>query len=278
MLGAVGVGAVGGAVFLPSLKSRLGADAVVAAGTAGTALVLVVFALLKRQDAAVVAGMLAGASWIAVLSTLNVSAQVALPDWVRARGLSIFIAVFFGAMTLGSLLWGQLASAFGISATLLVAAAGAVLGAVVSWPAKLLQGAALDLSPSSHWPEPLVGAAVDHDRGPVLVTVEYRVEPATAAAFVAAMGELAAERRRGGAYAWGLFEDVAEPGRYIEYFTEESWVAHLRHHTRISAADRAIQDGVRALHRGPAEPRVTHYLAPDPGRASATLAGDGELQ
>jgi MFS family permease len=279
MLGALGLGAVGGALFLPKLKKWLGADALVATGTAGTALVLIVFALVKRPEAATFASLVAGASWIAVLSSLNVSAQVALPDWVRARGLSIFITIFFGAMTLGSMTWGQAASMLGIPTTLLIAAGGAMLGAALSWQSKLQQGADLDFSPSSHWPQPLVAGDIEPDRGPVMVTVEYRIDPATAPDFIAAMDEFKAERRRDGAYAWGLFEDVAKPGRYLEYFTEESWLAHLHHHERVAEADRAIQDQVRAFHRGEGDPVVTHFLAPDPDGAPAQVPLDeGELQ
>lgn len=264
MLGAVGLGAVGGALILPKLKARLGADSLVAAGTVGTALVLIVFALIKHPEAATLASLVAGASWIAVLSSLNVAAQVALPDWVRARGLSIFITVFFGAMTLGSILWGQVASMIGISMTLLIAAAGAIIGAVLSWPAKLQLGSELDLSPSSHWPEPIVSGEIEPDRGPVLVTVEYRIEPKSSATFISIMDELKNERRRNGAYSWGLFEDVEQPGRYLEYFTEDSWLAHLRHHERVAKADRDIQERVLALHVGEIAPVVTHFLAPEP--------------
>lgn len=267
MLGSVGIGAVAGALLLPKLKAHLNADQLVACGTVGTALVLVVFAFLRRPDAAVAASLIAGASWVAVLSSLNVSAQTALPNWVRARGLSIFITVFFGAMTLGSMIWGQTASMIGVPMTLLIAAGCAVLGAVISWPAKLQQGADFDFSPSSHWPAPLVAGDLEPDRGPVMVTVEYRIDPDRTVAFVETMQSLKAERRRDGAYAWGLFEDVAVPGRYLEYFTEESWLTHLHHHARVTNSDRRLQDAVRAFHFGPGEPQVTHYLAPDPDAA-----------
>ncbi|TQV78031.1 MFS transporter [Exilibacterium tricleocarpae] len=273
MLGAIGVGAVSGALSLPPLKQRLGADALVAAGTAGTALALVIFALLKHPEAAILACLIAGASWIAVLSSLNVSAQVALPDWVRARGLSVFITVFFGSMTFGSLVWGQVASLLGIPAALLIAAVAAVVGAALSWPFKLQQGLDLDLSPSSHWPEPIVAGDIQPDRGPVMVTVDYRIDPVRATAFIEAMNGLKAARLRNGAYAWGLFEDVAEPGRYLEYFIEASWLAHLRHHARVTEADRVIQDKVRAFQREAGEPLVTHFLAPDPAAVATTRLG-----
>lgn len=264
MLGAVGLGAVGGAVFLPKLKKRLGADALVAVGTAGTTLVLIVFALVREPAAVIAVSLIAGAAWIAVLSSLNVSAQVALPDWVRARGLSVFITVFFGSMTLGSMIWGQLASILGIPTALLIAAGGAIACAALSWPFKLQQGIGLNLSPSMHWPTPMIAADVPHDRGPVMILVEYQINPTDASPFLDLMHDLKAARRRDGAYAWSIFEDVALPGRYIEYFIEESWVAHLRHHERVTETDHAIQKAIQSLHIGEGGPRVTHYLAPNP--------------
>lgn len=262
MLGALGVGAVVGALILPRLKQRLGADAMVALGTGGTALVLTVLALVPLPAAAVGASFLAGVSWIAVLSSLNVSAQVALPDWVRARGLSVFITVFFGAMTLGSVIWGQTAALLGIPAALLIAAGGALGAAMLVRPFKLQQGAGLDHTPSSHWPAPVVAREIAPDSGPVMVTVDYRIAAEHRAAFLAAMRDLEAARRRDGAVAWGLYEDAAQPGRFLETFLEESWLAHLRHHERVSEADRALQARVRALHSGPGAPEVTHFTSP----------------
>jgi hypothetical protein len=208
--------------------------------------------------------MLAGASWIAILSNLNVSAQVALPEWVRARGLSVFITVFFGSMTLGSLIWGQMAGLFGIPAALITAAAGAVLGIVVTRPFKLQQGADLDLAPSMHWPAPMTAETVEPDRGPVMVTIEYRIDPKDGAAFLKALQTLADARRRDGAFAWGIFEDVAIPGRYLEYFMEDSWLEHLRHHERVTGSDRIAQELVHTYHQGDDTPRVSHFLAPAP--------------
>jgi MFS family permease len=280
LMGAVGAGAVAGAVLLPRLRARLGADQLVAGGTALLALVLGTFAALPGVGLALLASGLAGAAWIAVLSSLNVSAQLALPAWVRARGLAVFLTVFFGAMSLGSLLWGQLAGLYGIPAALLLAAAGALVMIPLTWPQKLQQGAALDLAPSAHWPAPIVAQEeVAGERGPVMVTVEYRVEASQAAAFVAAMNEVAAERRRDGAYAWGLFEDAAAPGRWLEYFLVESWLEHLRQHERVTKADADLQARARAFHQGDAPPAVAHWLAPervkqaDRSRRSPTTRG-----
>ncbi len=126
---------------------------------------------------ALAASIIAGVSWIAVLASLNVSAQVALPEWVRGRGLAIFVTVFFGAMTLGSAIWGQVAGMLGLPTAHFMAAAGALVAIPLTWRWKLQTGAGIDLTPSMHWPAPVVSHEIEHDRGPVLVTVEYRIDP-----------------------------------------------------------------------------------------------------
>lgn len=262
LLGCVGAGAVSGAMLLPRLNVLLGPDRLVAAGTLGTAATLVVFALVRDGYIVAAISLLAGASWIAVLSSLNLSAQTALPDWVRARGLSVFVTVFFGSMSLGSLVWGQAAAAFGIPAALLVAAGGAVLAIPVTFRWKLGQGEGLDLAPSMHWPAPLVADEVGDDRGPVMVTIEYRIDPARTAGFVAVMEALADERRRDGAYAWGVFEDTAEAGRFLEYFLVESWIEHQRQHERVTRSAADVQARAREFHIDAAEPVVRHLVAP----------------
>lgn len=262
LLGCIGAGAVSGAVVLPRLKSALGSDRLVAGGTIGTAVVLVIFATAPAVPVAAAASLLAGASWIAVLSSLNVSAQVALPDWVRARGLAVFVTVFFGAMSLGGVVWGQTASFLGIPMALLIAAAGALAAIPLTWRWKLQQAGGLDLAPSMHWPAPIVAGDVAQDRGPVMVTIEYRINPAQAEAFLATLASLSEERKRDGAFSWGVFEATAESGRYLEYFMVESWLEHLRQHERVTNADRILQEALQRFHTGTEPPRVTHYVAP----------------
>lgn len=261
LLGAVGAGAVAGALVMPRLKARFDADRLVAAGTLGTALTLVTFALVPVHAAALVVSLIAGASWIAVLANLNVSAQTSLADWVRARGLSVFITVFFGSMTAGSLVWGQIASAAGIPAALLIAAVGAVIAIPATWRFKLMKGAVLDHTPSAHWPQPVVAGELGDDRGPVLVTVEYEVAEEHAAAFVAAMNAVRAERSRHGAVGWSLQQDAAAPELWLETFRQASWAEHQRQHARVSRADAAAEAAARAYHRGAGPPRVRHLLA-----------------
>jgi predicted MFS family arabinose efflux permease len=269
LLGAIGVGAVVGAFALPSMKTALGPDRLVAVGTLGTAFSMILLGIAHHSALGVIACFVAGISWIAVLATLNVSVQVSLPDWVRGRGLAMFVTVFFGAMTAGSALWGQLASALGTPAAHFIAAAGAVGGIALTWRWKLQSGAGLDLAPSMHWPAPIFANGPDPDRGPVLVTVEYRIPPEKRNAFLVAVRDLGQQRRRDGAYSWDVYEDAAETGRFLETFMVASWLEHLRQHQRVTNADRVIQDATRKFDVT-AEPKVTHFIA-------ASFLPSGEL-
>ena len=278
LLACVGAGAVGGALLLPTIKGRLGPDRTVAAGTIGTALVLILFAIVPSPVVAAIASALAGMSWIAVLSSMHVSAQTALPDWVRARGLSIFLTAFFGAMAAGSLIWGQVASLAGIPAALLIAAAGALLAIPLTWRAKLNQGEAMDLAPSMHWPAPVVTDQDATERGPVMIQVTYEVAQDQQDTFVGLMRDLARARRRGGAYNWTLMQDSAHPDHFVETWFEASWLNHLRHHERVTGTDRVLQDRIQALHRGEGPPLVAHFLAPiRPADATPSINNTGSL-
>jgi predicted MFS family arabinose efflux permease len=260
LLGVIGVSAVGCAFFLPWLKSRLGPDRLMAVGALGQAVAMVLYGLAREPATALAASAIAGASWIAALATLSVSAQVALPDWVRGRGLALYTTVFFGCLTLGSAVWGEAAVLIGLPAAHFLAAAGLVAAIPLTWRWKLQTGAGVDLSPSMHWPAPITAQDIAHDRGPVLVTVEYRIRPQDRGAFLNALARLEHQRRRDGAYAWGVFEDAAEEGRIVETFLVESWMEHLRQHERVTNADRVVQEVVDGFHLHGA-PKVTHLVA-----------------
>ncbi len=262
LLGVIGAGAVAGAFLLPWTKAKLGADRLMALGALGQAVAMLLYGLAREPIVALAASAIAGASGIGALATLSVSAQVALPDWVRARGLALYTTVFFGCLTLGSAVWGEVAVLVGLPNAHFLAAAGAIAAIAATWRWKLQTGAGLDLSPSMHWPAPLTAQPIEEDRGPVLVTVEYHIDARDREPFLDALARLEHERRRDGAYAWGVFEDAAKPGRVLETFLIESWMEHLRQHQRVTKADRLIQDEVRHFNRS-GEPKVTHFIAAD---------------
>src|SRR6185437_16189995 len=122
-------------------------------------------------------------------------------------------------------------------------------------------GAAIDLTPSMHWPEPIVAEAVEDNAGPVMVTVEYHIDPKNREVFLAALEEIERERKRGGAYAWGIFQDTADDGRFLETFMVGSWLEHLRKHKRVTNADRVLENQARLVGRD--KPTLTHFITAD---------------
>jgi len=267
LLGAIGTGAVGGAFIMPWLRAKLGPDLLVTSGMLGTAVTLALYGLAHDAGTALVASLLAGVSWIAVLATLAVSAQVSVPDWVRGRGLALYTTVFFGCLTVGSAVWGKVAAVLGLPAAHFLAAVGVLAATPLTWRWKLPSAAGVDLTPSMHWPAPIASYPIQHDRGPVLVTVEYRTRPQDRQEFLQVLEQLGHERRRDGAYSWDVFEDAADEGRIVEAFLVASWMEHLRQHERVTNADRLLQECVDRFHLGEA-PKVTHFIA-----ASAQDAG-----
>ncbi len=111
------------------------------------------------------------------------------------------------------------------------------------------------------WAAPLLAETPEPDSGPVMVTIEYRVQPEKRAEFVAAMKALREMRRRNGAYFWELFHDSADPAHFVECFMDESWLEHLRQHERVSVADREIQQRAKQFLVEGTATRSRHLLA-----------------
>jgi MFS family permease len=260
LLGCIGIGAVTGALVLPTLRARMDRDLLVLLATLACALSLFGLAWLRHMALLPLAMLVNGFAWITVLSSLQIAAQTAVPPWVRARALSLYIMVFSLGMAAGGLSWGSIAQRTSIPLALTIASVGAVIAGLLVWRVRIAGSEELDLRPAGYWPAPELAVPVSHDRGPVLVTVEYRIADADRAAFHALMGELGRTRRRDGAVLWGVAEDVATPGIHLEYFVTSSWVEHLRQHERVTAEDRDHQQKVRALHRGEHAPIVRHFV------------------
>jgi MFS family permease len=259
LVGVIGASAILGALALPRLKARFGIDQLILGGSIGTALALTLFGIAHNAATALFACLVAGASWIAALASLNVAAQFALPEWVRGRGLAIYVTVFFGALAVGSLVWGFVARAVGIAPAHFVAAIGMILAIPATWRWRLRRDAPLDLTPSMHWPTPILDERSFDDTGPTCVTVEYWIDPANVEPFLRGLTLVGEERRRDGAYAWEVFRDAADPRRYVEMFMVESWLEHLRQHERVTQADLVHERYVRSyLVR---DIKVTHLIA-----------------
>ena len=264
MLGSVGVGAVLGATLLPRLRERISSDRLVLLASLLYALVLLALAGLRHFAALLPVMLLSGAAWIAVLSSLQVAAQTSVPDWVRARALSVYILVFFCGMAAGGALWGFVASHASIPVALLVAAGCLVLGLLLTPRFALPVSASEDLAPSLHWPAPILADEADRERGPVMVTLHYDIAPEHVAGFRQAMVEVARMRRRNGAFSWGLVHNSENPRHWQEFFFDESWLEHLRHHGRVTRAEQRIEAAARRFQTPSVAVRIEHFLMPAP--------------
>lgn len=260
ILGCLGVGAVGGGLLLPKIERRFSTDALLAG-----AVVLFAFATagpIYTQQLSVLSliMIIGGGAWIAIMSTFNVAAQVTVPGWVRARALAVYGIVAQGGTAVGSAFWGLIAEHVSLSTTLILAATILAVSIATALRYRLRFEEAIDLAPSEHWPEPMFSTEPEPDAGPVLITVEYTVEPARAENFVAAMCAVRTQRLRDGAYRWGLYNDAAAPKRFVETFVVASWAEHLRQHGRVTVADRDAEEVARAFHIGAAPPVISHLI------------------
>jgi MFS family permease len=261
LLGCIGLGAIIGAWLLPKIRERLSVNGLVAAGTVVFALATLSLAYIHSFG--VLAGALAGGGvgWIAVLSSLTVSAQTVTPSWVRARVMAVYLLVFMGGLAAGSAVWGFLAARVSVSTALLFAAIGLLIGPLTAWRYRLVGNTNLPLTPSLHWPEPIVMIDAEPQEGPAITVMEYRIDPKTADDFLQAMKEMKRIRQRDGAIRWNLSRDTADPERYIETFVTESWADHLRQHERVTAENREVEQRAQAFHLGPEPPKITHLIA-----------------
>jgi predicted MFS family arabinose efflux permease len=269
LMGCVGTGAILGATMLSRLRRRFAFDRMIAVASLGLAGGLIALAYVPWAELVAVTLLFTGACWLMVLSSLNTSAQRVAPGWVRARTLAVFQLVMQGGLAGGSLIWGLVTGAADVELALTIAAAGLVVGVALArrWP--LAGSERSDLSPAGVWSDPNVDIEPRPDDGPVLITVEYDVDPGDAERFVLAMQELSRIRRRDGAYRWELYADLERPGAYLETFVVDSWSEHLRQHERLTVADLEVTKLTRSFHRGERAPEVRHMLW-----APATLGSD----
>ena len=260
LLASMGAGAIIAVLVLPRMRQRFGRDAIVLGGTAVQSAATAVMAVASNTWIAVPAMLAAGMAWITVANSLSVSAQMSLPNWVRARGMATYQMAIMGSSALGAALWGQVATV-GTMRTALFSAAtfGTLLMLLAVRFVRDSGDEEPDMSPAQPgWAKP-PSLAPEHG-GNLVTTIEYLIDPARTEAFVAMMQLTRRVRLSEGAIGWALLHDIAEPARFVEQITDESWTEHLRRFHRATAADVALRERRIAFHEGAEPPVVTRYL------------------
>jgi MFS family permease len=271
-----GIGAIVGALSIPRQLHRVSLNAVVSAGVILWAAATLLIASTHTTGIALVGACAAGAAWVAVLASLSAGIQSTAPAWVRARAVAMSLVVMQASLALGSVLWGWLASADGTRVALTVSAGAVLVLLALGYRIRVRMGDEADVTPGVQPPDLAIAVEPLPDDGPVLIQVEYRIDPENREAFLHAMQENEATRRRNGASNWRVFRDLGEDGRFVERFIIASWAEYVRLRSRMTIADRQIQERVAQFQRAGAEIRISRLIGtslrdafPPPGKAAS---------
>jgi MFS family permease len=261
LLGAFGAGGVLGVFSMRRLRRGRAPNALVALSALAFGLVTGLLAVPVPFWAAMVVLVVGGIAWTTGATTIYATLQLALPDWVRARGVSIYNLVYFLAMAGGAALWGALASALGLRPVLAVVGIAMMLAALWQRSASLGFGSPTRLSEQEHDSSGLScfeGMQASEDE-PVLVQHIYRVRPEETSRFLGAANAAGRAVRRNGARFWRLYRDLKDPGTFIERYMVDSLGDLQRQHQRMTPADREHRRRLAESSEPGCEPVVLHF-------------------
>ncbi|MFD1789718.1 MFS transporter [Sphingomonas floccifaciens] len=276
LLGAFGLGAVGGALLARKLRERLTTERIVRLASLSLAIGAVTTSL-GILPLALPALALAGGGWVLALSTFNVSVQLASPRWVVARAIALYQMAAFGGMAAGSWMFGSVASVHGVAEALIAAAGVQLLSVVAGLVRTMPEITQADLAPRSGWVEPSTAVPVQPRSGPIVITVEHRIAESDVARFLTVMSERRRIRRRDGARDWNLLRDLAEPTLWVERFHFATWLDYVRHNERRTQADAANSDALHALWIDGTPPVIHRRIERQTGSLPGADEGDAQM-
>lgn len=249
LLGVYGAGAVCGAMAAGPLRWRLKSEHIVSACAIINGVATLVIAMSHNVYLTGAAMVFAGAAWMPLLNTLNLGVQLSAPRWVMARALSLYQSALTGGLAFGAWIWGNLATHHGVSASLIASGVALIvsplLGLVLPLPAVNSEGT----EPVEIGNEPNVALGITLKSGPVVIEVDYDVDPDRARQFYDAMLKMQRARQRNGAFDWSLSRDIGDPALWTERYLCPTWGDYLRLRSRFTHSDRALQEVTHALTR-----------------------------
>ncbi len=260
MLGAFGMGAVGGALSVAELRRRLSSEqaARLCALVLGAATLAV--AASRWPPVTAVALFVAGGAWMVSVTTYNIGVQLPAPRWVSGRAIASFQTAIAAGVALGSWMWGHIAEGHGVAAALFISGGVMIASAAVGLWLRLPAVDAARKSEGERMDDPEVRLALTARSGPIVVEIEYRVDLAAARQFHGVMQAVQLSRQRNGAYGWSLARDVAEPELWTERYHCPTWLDYLRQRSRLTEGERELTARAIAFHMGPEPIRIRRML------------------
>lgn len=277
MLGAFGLGAVGGALLSGRLRQMLSSEVMVRCAFVGFSICALTAALSSYAWLTASGLLIGGACWVLALSHFNVTVQMSTPRWVVGRALSIYQMATFGGIALGSWIWGVVAETHGVEAALIASSLTMLAGGAIGFAVPLPQLTTMNLDPLNRWTEPLLSLDLKPRSGPIAIMIEYVIQEKDLPEFIELMAERGRIRRRDGARNWTLARDLENPDIWMESYHTPTWLEYVRHNTRATFADAAISERIRALHSGTERPRVRRLIERQTSAQQAIVTPKGPI-
>jgi MFS family permease len=250
LLGASGIGAVLGALLVSWFRDTLGTENAtrLLAIVGGLALILV--GNSRSLPLTCVGLFVMGGSNIVMIALFNVSVQLAAPRWVTARALSLFSSALTGGIAIGAIIWGMVASAWSVDIAVIASGIFLLCMPILAIFLPLPQAASqADIELVELGNEPEVGMALTLRSGPVVIEIDYDVDPARAREFYDSMLKVQRTRLRNGGFNWSLSRDIANPALWTERYQCPTWGDYLRMRDRFTQADLELHASSRSFDR-----------------------------
>jgi MFS family permease len=260
MLGAFGLGAIGGALISARLREALSSEWIVRVAFLGFAFSSGMTAISANAILTSLALTIAGACWVLALSLFNTIVQLSTPRWVVGRALSLYQTLTFGGIALGSWVWGALSEIHGVSFALQLSCLLMLFGVLVGYFLQMPAFASLNLDPLNRFVEPPLRLDIKPQSGPIAILIDYEIDDSDLPEFMALMTERRRIRIRDGARNWNLMRDLENPDIWTESYHVPTWVEYVRHNHRRTQADAEAWDKLLTLHRGDKRPRVHRMI------------------
>jgi MFS family permease len=260
LIGCLGIGAVGAGLVVGRARTELGLERLVHIGCVVFAAAMAIAAWTRVHAIVYLALVAGGAAWMSVMSTFNTATQTSAPQWVRSRAAALHALSALGAFAFGSAFWGAVSSAFGLQAALTLATLTMLAGMALAKPFPLRMGLEREVTVRP-WEDLFLAHEPDPQAGPVAVEIAYRIRAEDVPAFLDALTEMRAPRKRDGATLWRIYRDLGDPSRYLERFIVTSWADYLHQRSRATLADLELEARVRTFVPEGEAITMQHYIA-----------------